>query len=162
MKMTDLFYIVMIRENWYRLHVSSTHYCLGAGSDVDKLLGTVYNLTRKYKRPEKLLKALSNLEDKGKVYPNMLSVYEEDYNNLSAFWSGAVKNSVEKAMEDSKFDTPFHRSRKSLSVRRKIQSGLQSESDEDLNKVEPSTVEVPVVKKKSKRLLGHHTKLSLV
>ena len=112
MEMTKAFYIVQIREDWYRLHLTSTHYCIGGGIDLQPLLNTVTRLTKKYRTESRLLKGLSMTEDKGLISEKTKDFYEEDYNSLSQSFEDLVKTTVKKALDEVKFDTPFHRAMK--------------------------------------------------
>lgn len=99
MKMTEVFYIVQPRKDWYRLHVTATHYCLGAGEDIEALLNTVERLTEEYKNEQGLLKRLSETEDRGRVKGKTLEVYERDYKDLPHF-TEEVTERVEKVLKE--------------------------------------------------------------
>ena len=94
MEMTKAFYVVMVSEDWYRLHVTSTHYCLGAGSDLKALLRTVERLTKKYRSEHKLLKGLSQMEDGGQVNDSTYVLYEKDYKDLHKYFDSKVETTV--------------------------------------------------------------------
>lgn len=112
MEMTKAFYIVQTREDWYRLHLTSTHYCLGACPDIESLLRTVKRLTKKYRTEQKLLRGLSHMEDKGLVNDSTREVYEQDYLAYHREHHDTVVKTVREALDEVKFDTPFHRAMK--------------------------------------------------
>ena len=115
MKMIEAFYIVQVKEDWYRLHVTSTHYCLGAGCSLAPLLQTIKRLTKECRNEEGLLKRLSKLTDKGHVNKLTRTIYEKDYKRLSHYFKQVVEKTVREAKEESKYDTLFHRTmRRSL------------------------------------------------
>lgn len=116
-EMTKAFYVVMVSEDWYRLHVTSTHYCLGAGSDLKALLRTVERLTKKYRSEHKLLKGLSQMEDGGQVNDSTYVLYEKDYKDLHKYFDSKVETTVKKALEEVKFDTPYHRAMRKSALR---------------------------------------------
>lgn len=112
MEMTKAFYIVQIREDWYRLHLTSTHYCLGACPNIEPLLRTVKRLTKKYRTEQKLLRGLSHMEDRGLVNDSTREVYEQDYLAYHREHHDTVVKTVREALDEVKFDTPFHRAMK--------------------------------------------------
>lgn len=112
--MKDLFYIVKVRDNWYRLHIKDTHYCIGAGEELTPLLRTVSRLIKKYRTKSRILSALSRLEDKGQVNEHMREVYRQDYELLSEDCDGILTEVVAKALDEVKDDTPFKRTQKRL------------------------------------------------
>lgn len=111
-EMTKAFYIVQVREDWYRLHITSTHYCLGACTSIEPLLGTVKRLTKKYRTEQKLLRGLSQTEDRGLVNDSTREVYEQDYLAYHREHHDIVVKTVREALDEVKFDTPFHRAMK--------------------------------------------------
>lgn len=111
MKMAEAFYIVQPENNWYRLHSTSTHYCLGSGKSIERLLDTVERLTKECRNEQGLLNRLSETEDKGHITKKTFEVYEKDYNNLPRF-DKEVRERVEKTLEDIKHNTSFNRSRR--------------------------------------------------
>lgn len=127
MEMTKAFYIVKTREDWYRLHLTSTHYCLGGGLDLQPLLNTVARLTKKYRTESRLLKGLSMTEDKGLISEKTKDLYEEDYNSLSQSFEDLVKTTVKKALDEVKFDTPFHRAMKRTMTLKKTTRTMTTE-----------------------------------
>ena len=112
MEMTKAFYIVRVKEDWYRLHMTTTHYCLGACPSLESLLNTVVRLTKKYRNENKLLKGLSKIEDGGHISEKTLEVYEQDYENSDYHYETEVLETVKKALDEVKFDTPYHRTLK--------------------------------------------------
>lgn len=112
MEMTKAFYVVRVREDWYRLHVTATHYCLGACSSLESLLNTVVRLTKKYRNENKLLKGLSKMEDGGHCNQSTTEIYMQDYLELHHYYDKVVENTVKKALDEVKFDTPYHRTLK--------------------------------------------------
>ena len=112
MEMTKAFYIVRVKEDWYRLHMTTTHYCLGACQSLESLLNTVVRLTKKYRNENKLLKGLSKMEDGGHISEKTLEVYEQDYENSDYHYETEVSETVKKALDEVKFDTPYHRALK--------------------------------------------------
>ena len=143
--MEDLFYIVPIGDNWYNLRLKDSHYVLGCGSDLDRLLKTLRGLIKRYRTPAKLLSAVENFEDRGKVNDLTLAVYQGQYEALGNVMSDVVKKCVRDALEEVKFDTPFHRNRKKHKL---IGSNHSSEVIEEKAEVK----EEPVTLKKGIRL----------
>ena len=146
MDMTNAFYIVQVREDWYRLHVTSTHYCLGACGDVQALLNTVVRLTKKYKTVKGLNTALSKMEDKGRVNETTYVQYEKDYNELTPLWSGTVKSTVTKALEEVRSNSPIFKSFKSARTKKRLAVVTEPPVE---NNPKPMTVRKP------KMLLAH-------
>ena len=120
MDMTNAFYVVQVREDWYRLHITSTHYCLGGCGDVQALLNTVVRLTKKYKTVKGLNTALSKMEDKGRVNETTYAQYEKDYSELAPLWSGTVKSTVTKALEEMRSISPLFKSFKSARTKKRL------------------------------------------
>ena len=112
MEMTKAFYIIQTDEDWYRLHVTSTHYCLGGCDNTESLLNTVMRLTKRYRNEQKLLKGLSKLNDGGHVNEKTFEVYDKEYNNSDYHFEKEVSDTVKKALDEVKFDTPYHRALK--------------------------------------------------
>ena len=112
MEMTKAFYIIQTDEDWYRLHVTSTHYCLGGCDNTESLLNTVMRLTKRYRNEQKLLKGLSKLNDGGRVNEKTFEVYDKEYNNSDYHFEKEVSDTVKKALDEVKFDTPYHRALK--------------------------------------------------
>ena len=132
MEMTKAFYIIQTDEDWYRLHVTSTHYCLGGCDNTESLLNTVMRLTKRYRNEQKLLKGLSKLNDGGHVNEKTFEVYDKEYNNSDYHFEKEVSDTVKKALEEVKFDTPYHRALKRTFNRKKtlitdIDSGCTKE-----------------------------------
>lgn len=142
MDMTNAFYIVQVREDWYRLHVTSTHYCLGACGDVQALLNTVVRLTKKHKTVKRLHTALSQMEDGGRVNESTYLLYEEDYNNLAPQWSDVVKSTVLKAQEEVRSNSPLMRSFKSKRTKQRLAPVTESSVE---NSPKPMTVRKPKI-----------------
>lgn len=112
--MFEVFYLVEVREGWYRLHIKDTHYCLGATHDLSALLGTVKRLVKKYRTKDRLLKALSQMEDKGRVSEKTFEVYSTQYESLHHYFDGQVKSTVKEALEEVKQDSTFNKVKKRL------------------------------------------------
>lgn len=143
MSMTKAFYIVEVRKDWYRLHITSTHYCLGACDRLQSLLNTVIRLTKKYRNEDRLLKGLSKMEDCGQVNDSSLIMYRGDYTNLHAKYDGVVESAVREALEEVKFDTPFHRAMQRASARRTL---ITTPTSDDSHKEVETTLK-PKVRK---------------
>ena len=110
--MEDAFYIIQTREDWYRLHFAETHYVLGCGSDVKKLLETLRRLIKRCKNIKNVRKLLESFEDRGIVHENTRNVYEEEYKDSNHCCDVIVAETIRDTLEEVKFDTPFHRNRK--------------------------------------------------
>ena len=110
--MEEAFYIIQTREDWYRLHFSETHYVLGCGSDVKKLLETLRRLIKRCKNIKNVRKLIESFEDRGVVNENTRSVYEEELKDSNHCCDVIVAQTIRDALEEVKFDTPFHRNRK--------------------------------------------------
>lgn len=69
-------------------------------------------LTKRYRNEQKLLKGLSKLNDGGQVSEKTFEVYDKEYNNSDYHFEKEVSDTVKKALEEVKFDTPYHRALK--------------------------------------------------
>lgn len=108
--MDNTFYIVKVQDkDWYRLHLSATHYCLGSGEDLTPLLKTVERLSLKYKSERSLLSALSLMEDKGRVPEKTLRSYEQDYENTAEDYEDLIKEVMDKVKDTIKKSSPIYR-----------------------------------------------------
>ena len=136
MQMTKAFYIVSPKENWYRLHLTSTHYCLGACDNLNSLLGTVKSLTKKYRTEHKLIAGLSKMEDGGHINSKTYDIYSQEYDNFHEDYDDIVESAVKAALEEVKFDTPFHRAMKRTHSIRLMEKEI---SAEDNRKPTPET-----------------------
>lgn len=112
--MYEVFYIIQVREDWYRLHIKDTHYCLGATHNLSALLETVKRLVKKYRTKDRLLKALSQMEDKGHVSEKTFEVYSTQYEALHHYFDGLVKTTVKEALEEVKQNSTFNTVRRKL------------------------------------------------
>ncbi len=112
--MKDTFYMVC-KDNWYRLHIKDTHYCIGGGPSPEPLLKTVRRLIKKYRTKSRLFNALSHQEDKGLVNEKMTEKYAEEYELYSEDCDDILAEVVEQAVREVKEDTPFKRSQRILS-----------------------------------------------
>lgn len=107
----DTYYIVQTKKDWYRLHLTENHFCLACGSDLDAMLRTIKKQIKTYRKVPKLMRAVERLEY-GRPNDKTLAQYTEDYNTLPHVCEGEIAQVVLEALEDLKFDTPFHRSMK--------------------------------------------------
>lgn len=147
--MKDLFYIVKVNEDWYRLHVKDNHYCLGGCETIYPLLRTVERLIKKYRTKSRFLSSLSNLEDKGLVNETMTEIYQREYELYSDECDEILGEVVENVLEKVKNDTPFKRTQKRLG---KVRSKMTENTDTDsppshLDRAE-NDVKTPVIKKR--------------
>lgn len=110
--MKNKFYIVKVREGWYRLHVLPTHFCLGATDNIQALLNTVENITFKYKNPKGLDNRLSQLSFGDGTNKAMTAIYEKDFIEGGHIYKKEVVGAVEKGLERVKYNSPFHRLRR--------------------------------------------------
>lgn len=151
--MYDCFYIVEPREGWYRLHLKDTHYCLGSGDSIERLLNTLRRLVKKYRTKTKFLRAINHLEDRGLVGEKMLSLYREDYTNTHHLYSDIVKVAVKESLEEVKKDTPFNRVRKLVKTINTNEDYVTLENTRSTNE-DLTTVKRPKVLVNKKRLLN--------
>ena len=108
--MKDLFYIVNLSgENgkWYRLHLTTTHHCLGGCGDYHSLLHTIKRLVKRYKRPQSLVRAV--VKTCGELPEKTYEKYVEDYENHCDL-SGEVETTVDKVLGEVKYSSPFMKS----------------------------------------------------
>lgn len=105
----DTYYIVQTRKDWYRLHLTENHFCIASGDDLDAMLRTVKKQIKTYRKVPKLMRAVEKLEY-GRPNDKTLAQYTEDYNTLPHVCEDEIAQVVHDALEDIKFDTPFHRS----------------------------------------------------
>lgn len=113
--MYDLFYIIEVRPHWYNLIVRGTHYCISCGVDLERIKTTIYNYVRKYKTEERVYKALSRLEDKGKVSPATYDMREALYlSGVHEVFNDLVRGVVAQALKDNRQDTPYHHAKKKV------------------------------------------------
>lgn len=112
--MYEVFYIIQVREDWYRLHIKDTHYCLGATHNLSALLETVKRLVKKYRTKDRLLKALSQMEDEGHVNEKTFEVYSTQYEALHRYFDELVKTTVKEALEEVKQNSTFNTVRRKL------------------------------------------------
>lgn len=112
--MKNTFYMIC-KDNWYRLHIKDTHYCIGGGPSPEPLLKTVRRLIKKYRTKSRLFNALSSKEDKGVVNEKMYKVYQEEYELYSEDCDDMLYEVVAKAVEEVKENTPLKRSQRILS-----------------------------------------------
>lgn len=101
--------LILIEEKGlYKLFFKPTGYCLSSTSDYSAVMKTLRRLVRKYKRPERLERALSHLEDKGQVPPK---VFEQWTSLLESgevtVYNSVVKEEVNKVLEEMKGETPL-------------------------------------------------------
>lgn len=156
--MENMFYIVSPREGWYRLHIKDSHYCLGAGRNLDALLETLRKTVKRYKRVSRLENALKELEDHGEVNDNTRSIYFEEYTLLAHVYTDKVYSTVRCALEEVKFDTPFRRNIKKVRDK-SLRITAEGESETIRNLTEPKA-NIHVGKKTVLKKSGN--KLSLI
>ena len=129
--MENKFYIVSPREGWYRLHIKDSHYCLGAGDDLNTLLETLRKTVKRYKRVSRLENALKELEDRGEVNENTQLVYAGEYTLLAHVYEETVKKTVHSALEEIKYDSPLHRNFKKRITLNSESPKITQSSDEE-------------------------------
>lgn len=130
--MENTFYIVSPREGWYRLHIKDSHYCLGAGRDLDALLETLRKTVKRYKRVSRLENALKELEDHGEVNDNTRSIYSEEYTLLAHVYKEIVEKTVCSVLGELKYDTPLHRNfKKRITLKAESPKITQSSDSEE-------------------------------
>ncbi len=141
--MKDTFYMVC-KDNWYRLHIKDTHYCIGGCPSPEPLLKTVRRLIKKYRTKSRLFNALSHQEDKGLVNEKMTEKYAEEYELYSEDCDDILAEVVEQAVREVKEDTPFKRSQRILGkVKSKKTETTGNTSDSSpLETTENTTTEV--------------------
>lgn len=149
--MYECFYIVEVRSGWYQLHITDTHYCLGAGEDLEALLMTIKRLVKRYRTKEKLLKRLSEMEDGGKVNANMHKVYSAYYSALHHYYDGVVRTTVREVIEEIKNDSIYNRVKRRIKpVTTKVNNSPQTTTKEVMEEV---TIKKPRVVKRPKCLI---------
>lgn len=127
--MENAFYIVRTDKDWYRLHLTDTHYCLGATTTPEPLLKTVKRLIVTYRTKKRLMTAISGLEDKGVVSDKMREKYTEEY-ELYEDCEDLLADAIKEALEEVKMTNPFNLARKRLlaSHKRTTITGISSDS----------------------------------
>lgn len=148
-KFSGFFYIIQpnAREQWYRLHITETHYCLGGGVSVEQLLNSMDNYIKTFKSPARLLGAVHETEDGGRVYENTRAHYEEEYNTCTRF-DEEVEEHINNAFEEVKNSTPMRRG-----LRKKAHSTAKPLETPVITAVETTKAELSDVVKKGKRKL---------
>jgi hypothetical protein len=112
--MKDLFYTVNLSDmngEWYRLHLTTTHHCLGGCGDYHSLLHTIERLVKRYKRPQSLVRAV--IKTCGELPEKTYEKYVEDYENHCDL-SDEVETTVNKSLQKVKESNPLLRSLKRL------------------------------------------------
>lgn len=133
--MENMFYIVSPREGWYRLHIKDSHYCLGAGENLDTLLETLRKTVKRYKRVSRLENALKELEDRGEVNDNTRSIYSEEYTLLAHVYEETVKKTVCSVLGELKYDSPLHRNLKKRITLKTESPKITQSSDAEENEM---------------------------
>lgn len=113
--MYELFYLIEVTPQWYNLIVKDTHYCVGCGSDLETLKGTIYKYVRKYKTEDRVYRALSNLSDGGRVCTTVLEARKKDYlSGKHLVFNDLIRGVVAQALKDNRQDTPYHHAKKKV------------------------------------------------
>lgn len=111
--MTNLFYVVEVKDQWYNLCISRTHYCLSCGSDLDTILNVVYKYVRKYKTAERFLEAVLKLEGNGNISVPTQEQRQERYDlGEHLVFNPLLKDTVQRALKDNREDSPYNRVKK--------------------------------------------------
>jgi len=131
-------------EEWYMLHDCVTFMCQGAGSDLTKLLDSVYRLITTYKTRERYLHVMRNL-DVAKS-PVMIRLEQEVYDHYGQHFSAQVREAEDKAYEFLSTNTPVARARKKL--RKRSDTSVEMEE----TKTPQTPVEVSTTPKRKKGL----------
>lgn len=114
--------LILIEEKGlYKLFFKPTGYCLSSTSDYSAVMKTLRRLVRRYKKPERLERALSHLDDKGEVPPK---VFEQWTNLLESgevtIYSSVVKEEVNRVLEEMKSETPLGKLQKRKKLGHKV------------------------------------------
>lgn len=115
--MKDLFYIVNLSDvngEWYRLHLTTTHHCLGGCGDYHTLLKTVKRLVKKYKTPDRITRVVARTT--GKMSESTYEKYCEDYERYSDF-EEEIESIVNETMQKVKESNPMFRTLQRLKRR---------------------------------------------
>ena len=113
--MTDLFYILEVRPQWYNLILKDTHYCVACGSDLEVFKRTIYKYVRKYKIEDRVFKALRETESGGHVSPTTFAQRKKDYDSgLHLVFNDLIRGVVSEALKDNRQDTPYHHAKKKV------------------------------------------------
>ena len=109
----DFFYIIYDQKsNWYQLRVKDTHYVLACGSDLTTLLGTVHKYVRKYKNEENILRALGHLTYSTECGEALFEKRQDEYElHNGGDCMKFIRETVEKALEENRQDTPYKRAK---------------------------------------------------
>lgn len=119
--MKDVFYILYSEENdWYQLILTGTHYCVSCGPSLDKLLEKVHDYIVRYKTKDSIYRAMSHLDDHGKVHRNTYMQREQAYKD----YGGQYKELIDAVVEDSMREV--RQWQKEHSPLRKVQKRLKS------------------------------------
>lgn len=105
------FYIVSTHDGeWFRLHLTKTHYCLGGSHDYSALLRTISRYVKKYKNEVNLMSRIRTMDDGGRVSDSTYGMNVEDYNLTAHLYQQDVDKTVTEALKDVKYVPPLLRS----------------------------------------------------
>lgn len=119
-------------EEWYMLFDNVTFMCNGAGSDMTKLLDSIYRLITTYKTRERYLTTMRSLDVAHS--PIMIRMEQEVFKHYGDYFSAQVRGVEDKAYEFLATNTPVARARKKL--RKRSSTPVEMET--------PKTTETPV------------------
>ena len=113
--MYDLFYIVEVHDHWYNLRLKNTHYCVGCGSDIENLLGTVGHYVKKYKTAERVYLMIRGLSDGGRMSPATFDQYKAQYDSGKSFpFKQMVYDAVALAKKEDRENSPYNRAKRQV------------------------------------------------
>lgn len=114
--MTNTYYIAhnpTIGGTWYMLCVRQSHYCISCGSDLDRILQSLKKNVKRNRRPERLMRELSGLDDGGKISPATFAQREEWYRAHGEDYADLVHSTVVEALhearEEDKANSPLRK-----------------------------------------------------
>lgn len=100
-----MFYIRQVSPNWYNLNIVGSHFTMSCG-DFDSVVGSLTKIVKKYKDRKRLERVLARMEYHTR-YKTEVEKCEQYYKESGDEYSGIVRETVVRAMEEVKKDTPL-------------------------------------------------------
>lgn len=139
--MKGIFYIVNIdnEDRWYRLHLTSTHHCIGGCEDYKSLLQTVIRLITKYKKESRIERVVQKVC--GPLSDSVLKSYEKDYEDFIDC-EYEMEKAIEKACEKVRDSSPIMKSIKRIKKNKKVLPTLKDKKEDKKVVVEKEKISV--------------------
>jgi hypothetical protein len=156
--MYDLFYVIRVREDWYRLHIKDTHYCISACDSLDSIERTIKRLITTFKTKDRLLRHLSTLEDKGVENEKTTEVYRNDYMSFTGDYEDWLRDIVSEALKEVRENSTYKKVSKRLKGLKRPVVKVMEKTPERPERTENdcgTPLKRPKVINRTKRLLAH-------